>query len=120
MSFDNNRISGPLAFSGSYNSMFGCLQYTGWAKAVLELRFDQGSQTVFGIVNVETVNLDGVNPLLSGIITPLVQSTLNSRVNPIKIIDGKQIGIDLPVVSSGGRLEGTVEDVRTRPFGQCV
>jgi hypothetical protein len=63
-------------------------------------------------VNVETVNLDGVNPLISGIVTPLVQSTLNSRVNPIKIIDGKQIAIDLPIVSSGGKLQGSVDDVR--------
>ena len=110
--FENNRIAGPMAFSGSYNSAFGCFQFSGWAQTGLELRFDKEQQTVFGNVNVETVNLDGMNPLLSGIITPLVQSTLNSRVNPIKIIDGKQIAIDLPVTSAGGKLEGSVDDVR--------
>jgi hypothetical protein len=109
---DNDRISGPLAFTGSYSSILGCFQFTGWAQTGLELRFDKGQQTVFGTVNVETVNLDGVNPLISGIVTPLVQSTLNSRVNPIKIIDGKQIAIDLPIVSSGGKLQGNVDDVR--------
>jgi len=86
--FDNNRLNVPLAFSGSY-SFGGCYQFSGWAQSNLELRFDQNSQSVFGIVNVETVNLDGVNPIVSGLITPIVQSTINERVNPIKIVDGK-------------------------------
>jgi hypothetical protein len=109
---DNNRISGPLAFTGSYSSMFGCMQFTGWANATLELRFDKEQQTVFGNINVDTVNLDGVNPVLNGLVTPFVQSTLNSRVNPLKIIDGKQIAIDVPITSAGGKLEGSVDDVR--------
>jgi hypothetical protein len=109
---DNNRISGPLAFTGSYSSMFGCMQFTGWANATLELRFDKEQQTVFGNINVDTVNLEGVNPVLNGLVTPFVQSTLNSRVNPVKIIDGKQIAIDVPITSAGGKLEGSVDDVR--------
>jgi len=110
--FDNNRISGPLAFTGSYSSILGCFQFTGWANANLELRFDKAQQTVFGNINVESVDLEGINPALNGLVTPLVQSTLNSRVNPVKIIDGKQIAIDVPIVSSGGKLQGTVNDVR--------
>lgn len=109
---DNNRISGPLAFSGSYNSVFGCTKFTGWTNASLELRFDKAQQMVYGNINVETVNLDGVNPLLNGLVTPLVQSTLNTRVNPVKIIDGKQIAIDVPIASTGGKLQGSVNDVR--------
>lgn len=110
--FEDKRIAAPLAFSGSYNSPFGCLQFSGWAKGSLELRFDEAAQTVFGIINVETVNLDGVNPILNGLVTPLVQSTLNNRVNPIRIIDGKQIGLDVPVASTGARLQAAVKDVR--------
>lgn len=110
--FENNRIAAPLAFSGSYNSPFGCLQYAGWAQAQLELRFDEAGQAVFGMINVETVNLDGVNPILSGLVTPLVQSTLNNRVNPIRILDGKQIALDVPIASTGARLQAGVKDVR--------
>ena len=106
------QISAPIAFSGSYNSMFGCMQFTGWAQTNLELRFDKEQQTVYGRVNVETVNLDGVNPLLSGIITPIVQSTINTRVNPIKIIQGQQLAVDMPIDSAGGKLMAAVEDVR--------
>jgi hypothetical protein len=109
---ENGRISAPLAFSGSYNSPFGCLQFTGWSQADLELRFDKEKQAVYGRVNVETVNLDGVNPLFGGLITPLVQSTINTRVNPIQIIHPGQLAVDMPVASTGGKLQAVVEDVR--------
>jgi hypothetical protein len=109
--FDNNRMNVPLAFSGSY-SFGGCYQFSGWAQSNMELRFDQNTQSVYGIVNVETVSLDGVNPIISGLITPVVQSTINERVNPIKVVDGKQLAIDLPVAASGGDLKAAVKDVR--------
>ena len=109
---ENERISAPLAFTGSYNSAFGCLRFNGWAQTNLELRFDKAQQAVYGRLNVETVNLDGVNPLLSGIITPIVQSTINTRVNPIQIIQGQQLAVDMPIDSTGGKLKATVDDVR--------
>ena len=109
--FDNNRMNVPLAFSGSY-SFGGCYQFSGWAQSNMELRFDQNTQSVYGIVNVETVNLDGVNPIISGLLTPVVQSTINERVNPIKVVDGKQLAVDLPIAASGGDLRAAVNDVR--------
>jgi len=112
INFANNNISAPLAFSGNYSSPFGCLQFTGWAQANFQLRFDAAQQAVFGRINVETVNLDGVNPLISSFVTPLVQTSLNNRVNPIQIIKGSQLAVDLPVKASGGSLGATVKDVR--------
>ncbi len=110
--FENGTMSVPLAFSGSYSSAFGCVQFTGWAKSNLELRYDAASQSVLGQVNVETVTLDGVNPLVSGIVTPLVQSTLNTRVNPVQILDGRQIAVSLPIAATNGNLQANVQDVR--------
>jgi hypothetical protein len=110
--FENNKLSAPLAFSGTYNSMFGCLQFTGWAQANLELRFDEAQKAVLGRINVETVNLDGVSPLISGFVTPVVQTTLNNRVNPIQIMQGKQIDVDLPIAATQGSLRADVKDVR--------
>jgi hypothetical protein len=110
--FQNNRISAPIAFRGSYDSPVGCLDFTGWAQANLELRFDAGQQTLFGRLDVETVNLDGVNPVLSGFVTPIVQNTLNNRVNPIQILSGRQISVDVPVASAGGNLRAQVSDMR--------
>jgi hypothetical protein len=110
--FESNRISAPLAISGSYNSPFGCVEFKGWAQANLELRFDAEQRSVLARINVETVNLDGVNPLISGLVTPIVQTTLNNRVNPIQILQGKQLALDLPMASAGGRLRADVKDVR--------
>lgn len=110
--FENNRISAPMAFTGSYNSPFGCAQFTGWAQTVLELRFDKEQQTLYGRINVETVNLDGVNPVISGFITPVVQTSLNNRVNPIPILIGKQISMNVPIASTGGNLQAQVNDMR--------
>lgn len=110
--FENNRISAPLAFSGNYSSPVGCFPFTGWAQSNLELRYDATAKVVFGRINVETVNLDGVNPIISGLVTPLVQTTLNNRVNPVQILNGSQIGLDVPIASTGGRLQASVQDVR--------
>lgn len=110
--FANNKIAAPIAFRGKYDSPVGCLDFTGWAQANLELRFDAGQQSLFGRLDVETVNLDGVNPVLSGFVTPLVQASLNNRVNPIQIISGKQISVDVPVASAGGNLRAQVSDMR--------
>jgi hypothetical protein len=112
ISLENNKLGAPLAFTGSYDSMFGCLQFTGWAQARMDLRFEPAQQTVFGVLNVETVNLDGVNPVLSGLLTPLVQSTLNTRVNPVRIIDGRQIAINVPIAATQSNLVANVQDVR--------
>jgi len=112
VSFENNRISSPLAFTGSYASPVGCVRFSGWAQSNLEMRFDQQNQTVFGQINVETVNLDGVNPVMSALVTPIVQSTINTRVNPIRILDGRQIAINLPVAAANGNLQAAVTDVR--------
>ena len=112
VTFAAGKIAAPLAFSGSYPSMFGCLQFTGRAHAALELRFDAERQAVLGQVNVETVDLDGVNPFFSALLTPVVQSTLNERVNPITIVDARQLAVDLPIEATGGTLQGKVSDVR--------
>jgi hypothetical protein len=111
--FENNKLSAPLAFTGSYQSPVGCLQFSGWAQSNFELRFDAATQSVFGQVNIETVNLDGINPFFSALVTPIVQSTLNTRVNPIRLIDGKQIAVNLPIAATGGNLQAKVADVRS-------
>lgn len=112
LSFENNKIAAPLAFSGSYPSMFGCLQFTGRAQAALELRFDAERQAVLGQINAETIDLDGVNPFFSALLTPVIQSTLNERVNPIMVLDGRQIAVNLPLQATGSTLQGKVTDVR--------
>lgn len=112
VNFQNDRLEAPIAFSGSYNSAFGCFRFNGWANSVMQLRFDPATQSIFGQLSVETVNLDGVNPVINAVVTPLVQSSINTRVNPIKIVEGAQLAVDAPIVSANGNLLATVSDVR--------
>jgi hypothetical protein len=113
LKFDNGRIVAPLAFNGSYNSMFGCLRFSGWTQANLELRFDANQQNVLGQLNIETVNLDGGAGILGGIVTPLVQRTLNDRVNPIQILQARQIALNLPIAATNSNMQANVKDVRS-------
>jgi hypothetical protein len=117
---ENEKISAPLAFSGS-TSVFGqCINFAGWAQANLSLRFDESEQNVYGQIDVETVNLDGVSPIVGGFVTPLVQSSLNSRVNPITILRGQQLALNLPIAASDGTLVAKVKDVRSEVKDNAV
>jgi hypothetical protein len=110
---ENGKITAPLAFTGS-TSVFGqCINFAGWAQATLQLRYDEAQQTVFGQINVETVNLDGVAPFVSGFVTPIVQTTLNNRVNPIVILRGQQIALNMPIAATSGNLTAKVKEVRS-------
>lgn len=112
VTFVNNQLGAQLAFTGNYASPVGCLNFSGWSNANLQLRYDQASNNVFGKLNIETVNLDGVNPFWSALITPFVQSSLNSRVNPIPILNGNQMAVNTPITAAKGNLQARVSDVR--------
>lgn len=112
VTFENNQLGAQLAFNGNYASPVGCLDFSGWANANLQLRYDQASNNVYGQLNVETVNLDGVNPIWSALITPFVQSSLNTRVNPIPILNGNQMAVNLPIAAANGNLQARIADVR--------
>lgn len=109
---ENGQINVPIAFSGSVNALGSCVEFNGWAQTNLELRYDETQQIVFGQINVQTVNLDGISPVVSGLITPIVQSTLNSRVNPVQILRGDQIALKVPIKSTGSTLSAKVKEIR--------
>src|SRR5213075_1606364 len=71
--FRNGNVYAPMAFTGSYN-LAGCLQFKGWAQTNIKLYFDQEKQTVYGHVDVEGVNLEGVNPIANNFVTVFVRS----------------------------------------------
>jgi hypothetical protein len=110
--FANGKISAPLAFSGSYNLLGNCMQFKGWAQTSIQLRFDQGSQTVYGQVNVEGVNLEGVNPLANNFVTVFVRNAIDQRVNPLELIRAPQLQLLIPVKASNGEIKAQVKDVR--------
>lgn len=110
--FANGKITAPLAFSGSYNLLGNCMQFKGWAQTSIQLRFDEASQTVYGQVNVEGVNLEGVNPVANNFVTVFVRNAIDQRVNPLELIRAAQLQLMIPVRASNGAVKARVKDVR--------
>ena len=109
----DGQMLAPLAFSGSYNVFGQCLNFRGWAQANVALRFDEGEQTLYGQINVEGVNLEGVSPLFGGAVTQFVQNAINQRVNPVVLMRGAQLGLAVPVQASNGTLRAQARDIRS-------
>jgi len=109
--FRNGTIYAPMAFTGNYN-LGGCIQFKGWAQTSIKLQFDQEKQTVFGYVNVEGVNLEGVNPIANNFVTVFVQGAINQKVNPLVLMSEPQLSLMIPVKASNGTVKARAKDVR--------
>lgn len=113
VSLQHGQIDTPLAFSGTYNvPIAGCQNFRGSAQAQLTLSFNQQEQTLYGQINVGNVNLEGVSPLVSPFVTGFVQSAINQKVNPLVIMRGQQLTLNVPVQASGGVVRAQARDVR--------
>ena len=110
--FAGGKIIAELAFNGSYSVFGNCVPFKGWAQANMQLSFDQTKQIVYGQLNVEGVNLDGAPPMIGGFITPLVQGTINQRLNPLEILRAPQLALTVPIQAGKGTLKARVKDVR--------
>jgi hypothetical protein len=109
----NNQVTVPLAFSGGYNlPVIGCQNFRGTAEANMGFNFIPEEQTLNGQLNVVGVNMEGMSPLANGPITAFVQGAINQRVNPIALMRGQQLKLDVPVQAAGGTLHAQARDVR--------
>ena len=113
VNFADGKISAPLVFSGSYNFVGNCMQFKGWAQTTIQLSFDQPNQTLYGRLNVEGVNLEGVNPFANNFVTVFVRSAIDSKVNPIQFLRPQQLQLLIPVQASNGSVKAQVKDVRS-------
>ena len=111
--FTGGKIVAPLAFSGSYSVLAQCVQFKGTGKATVDLSFDASKQMVFGALNVEEVELEGVLPIVSTLVTGFVRRAIAERLNPFPVLPVSQLAISLPVQQSGGNVKATVKDVRS-------
>jgi len=109
--FRNGTVYAPMAFTGSYN-LAGCMQFKGWAQTRIKLSFDQEKQTVYGYVDVEGVNLEGVNPIANNFVTVFVQGAINQKVNPLVLVGEPQLSLLIPVKASNGTIKARAKDVR--------
>ena len=111
--FANGNIGAPLVFSGSYALMGNCMQFKGWAQTSIQLSFDQPAQTLYGRVNVEGVNLEGVAPFANSFVTVFVRTAIDQRINPLVLLQPSQLQLMIPVKGSNGTVKAHVKDVRS-------
>jgi hypothetical protein len=110
--FRNGSVYAPMAFTGSYNLAGSCMQFKGWAQNKITLSFEQDKQTVYGYVDVEGVNLEGVNPIANNFVTVFVQGAINQKVNPLVLVSEPQLSLMIPVKASNGTVRARAKDVR--------
>ncbi|MDQ3130308.1 MAG: hypothetical protein M3Q99_06055 [Acidobacteriota bacterium] len=96
--FRENRIYAPIAFSGNYNPpLIGCIGFSGWAETNVELEFDRERQTLVGRAKVLNVQLSGTRGIGSAIVTKLVQSSIDKKINPINILPMDKLSFVVPI-----------------------
>lgn len=100
--FRQGKIYVPLAFTGNYNPLLiGCVEFSGWAETNIVLSFDRRRQALVGTAQVLNVNLSGTGGLGSSILTRLVQSSIDQKINPIEIIRMDKISFNVPIQNAG-------------------
>lgn len=111
--FEQGRMVAPLAFNGSYNStLLGCLEFRGWANTEWNLEFDRNAQTLQARIRVTDMHLENIPSLAQGSIVKLVQSAIDSRINPLKILRPEQLSSVVPIAPAGGSLRLRAREVR--------
>lgn len=111
--FRDGRIYAPIAFSGSYNPpLIGCVDFQGWAETNIDLEFDRASQKLIGKVHVLNVQLSGTGGLGSSILTRLVQSSIDKKINPIEIFQIDKLSFLVPIQNGDGSLRMKAVGVR--------
>lgn len=99
--FRDGKIYAPLAFTGNYNPpLIGCIEFSGWAESNIELEFDKERQTLIGRARVLNVQLSGTGGIGSSVVTRLVQSSIDKKINPIQILQMDKVSFAVPVQNS--------------------
>jgi hypothetical protein len=100
--FRQGKIYAPIAFQGNYNPpLIGCIEFEGWAETNIELAFDKNKRALIGNARVLNVNLGGTGGLGGGFLARLVQSSIDTKVNPIELLTMDKISFTLPVQEQG-------------------
>ena len=111
--FRDGKIYAPMAFSGSYNPPFvGCVDLQGYAEANIELEFDKDKKTLVGRAKVLNVVLSGTNGIGSNLLTRLVQSSLDKKINPIQILQTDKLSFLIPIQNAQGALRMKATGIR--------
>ena len=111
--FENGRIAGPLAFTGSYNSsLLGCIQFSGWANAEVELAYDRDRRALVARIQMREISLNDVPAIASGPLLNLVQTAIDAKYNPLVLFTLEQVSSRVNIPPAGGALQLRATEIR--------
>jgi hypothetical protein len=100
--FRDGKIYAPIAFSGNYNPpLIGCVGFSGWAETNIELEYNAEKQGLIGRAKVLNVSLSGTGGIGGSLLTRLVQSAIDKKINPIQILPIDKVSFIIPIQNSG-------------------
>lgn len=112
--FRDGKIYAPIAFAGSYNPPFiGCVDFQGYAETNIELEFDKTKQILIGRARVLNVVVSGAGAVGGTLLTRLVQSSLDKKINPLQILQADKLSFLLPIQNAGGALRMRATGIRS-------
>jgi len=106
--FRDGKIYMPIAFSGGYNPpLVGCVDFSGYAESNIDLEYDRQNKRLIGTARVLNVSLNGTGGMGSSLLTKMVQSAIDKRMNPIEIIRADKLSFAIPIQNSTIKMEAT-------------
>jgi hypothetical protein len=111
---ENGKIAGTLAFAGAYNaSLMGCIEFTGWADAEVNLEYDANRRAVLARFYVRAIHLNNTPAMLNGPLLSMVQGAIDRRYNPVEVFTLDKLSTRLEIQPAGGALQLRAREVRT-------
>jgi hypothetical protein len=106
--FRDGKIYMPIAFSGGYNPpLVGCVDFSGYAESNIDLEYDRQNKRLIGTARVLNVSLNGTGGMGSSLLTKMVQSAIDKRMNPIEIVRADKLSFAIPIQNSTIKMEAT-------------
>jgi len=111
--FENGRIVGPLAFAGAYNSgLMGCIEFSGWADSEVVLEYDNARRALVARFRLRDIHLNNTPAVLNGPLLSMVQSTIDSRYNPVELFTLEKLSTRVDIQPAGGALQLRAREIR--------
>jgi predicted AAA+ superfamily ATPase len=86
--------------------------FQGFAETNSDLEYAQQAQRLVGRVRVLNVQLSGTRGIGSSLVTKLVQSSIDKKINPIEILQADKLSFVVPMQSVNGTLRMKATGIR--------
>jgi hypothetical protein len=111
--FENGRIVGPLAFAGAYSASYlGCLEFSGWADAEVNLEFNSQRRAVVARFHLRDIRLNNMPALANGPLLTMVQTAIDRRYNPVDLFTLDQLSTRVNIQPAKGALQLRAKEIR--------